>query len=176
MIYALDVGWYYEEQGETVAEYFRLTYWDDVEFGVAWFIAALLAFSVVYAAWRSRHPAPTGHMASLGRGDLARVAAFIAVASFVVRLQFPVLSGDVAWTLNLWEYPQMIALFAPGGARQGARLAVRGPVAAAAADVRVGRRCRRRPRGARRGWHHHLRRRGAVPGRVPARGDADPAH
>ena len=101
-------------QGETVAEYFRLTYWDDVEFGVAWFIAALLAFSVVYAAWRSRHPAPTGHMASLGRGGLARVAAFIAVASFVVRLQFPVLSGDVAWTLNLWEYPQMIALFALG--------------------------------------------------------------
>ena len=101
-------------QGETVAEYFRLTYWDDVEFGVAWFMAALLAFSVVYGAWRSRHPAPTGHMASLGRGDLARVAAFIAVASFVVRLQFPVLSGDVAWTLNLWEYPQMIALFALG--------------------------------------------------------------
>jgi hypothetical protein len=43
-----------------------------------------------------------------------KVAAFIAMASFLVRLQFPVLSGDVAWTLNLWEYPQMSALFALG--------------------------------------------------------------
>ena len=41
-------------QGETVAEYFRLTYREDVEFGVAWFMAALLAFSVVYAARMER--------------------------------------------------------------------------------------------------------------------------
>ena len=101
-------------QGEKVADYFRLTYWDDVELGVAWFMAALLAFSLVYAAWRSRHPAPTGRSSLLRRTDLVQAAAFIAVASFLVRIQFPILSGDVAWTLNLWEYPQMIALFALG--------------------------------------------------------------
>lgn len=102
-------------QGETIADYFRLTYWDDVELGVAWFMTALLAFSLVYvSAWRSRHPAPTGRSSPLRRTDLVQAAAFIAVASFLVRVQFPILSGDVAWTLNLWEYPQMIALFAFG--------------------------------------------------------------
>ncbi|HSK90802.1 MAG TPA: acyltransferase family protein [Euzebyales bacterium] len=101
-------------QGEAVADYFRLTYWDDVELGVAWFMAALLAFSLVYASWRSRHPAATGPIRPLGRGELVKVAIFIAVASYLVRLQFPILSGDVPWTLNLWEYPQMIALFVLG--------------------------------------------------------------
>jgi peptidoglycan/LPS O-acetylase OafA/YrhL len=43
-----------------------------------------------------------------------KVGIFIAVASFLVRLWFPVLSGDLAWTLNLWEYPEMMALFALG--------------------------------------------------------------
>jgi peptidoglycan/LPS O-acetylase OafA/YrhL len=45
---------------------------------------------------------------------LVKAGVFIAVASFIVRLEFPVLSGDVAWTLNLWEYPQMSALFGLG--------------------------------------------------------------
>lgn len=101
-------------EGETVADYFRLTYWDDVELGVAWFMAALLAFSLAYAAWRSRYPVRTGHIAPLRRGDLVKAGAFIAVASFLVRLEFPVLGGEEAWTLNLWEYPQMSALFALG--------------------------------------------------------------
>ncbi|HEU4915095.1 MAG TPA: acyltransferase family protein [Acidimicrobiia bacterium] len=101
-------------QGETVADYFRRTYWDDVELGVAWFMAALLAFSLTYAAWRWRHPMPTVRLTPLRPGDLVKAGVFIAVASFIVRLEFPVLSGDVAWTLNLWEYPQMCALFALG--------------------------------------------------------------
>jgi hypothetical protein len=94
-------------EGETV-------YWDDVELGVAWFMAALLLFSLVYAAWRSRHPLRAGHTFRLRRSDLVKVAVFIAVASFLVRLQFPVLSGDLAWTANLWEYPQVSAMFALG--------------------------------------------------------------
>jgi fucose 4-O-acetylase-like acetyltransferase len=101
-------------QGETVADYLRNTYWYDVELGVAWFMAALLAFSVVYAAWRWRHPMKTGHITPLRRSDLVKAGVFIALASFLVRLEFPVLSGDMAWTLNLWEYPQMSALFALG--------------------------------------------------------------
>ena len=101
-------------EGETVADYFRRTYWDDVELGVAWFMAALLAFSLVYVAWRSRHPVQSERLAPLRRSDLVKVGVFIAVASFVVRLEFPVLGGDEALGLNLWEYPQMSALFALG--------------------------------------------------------------
>jgi hypothetical protein len=101
-------------EGQTIADYFRQTYWADVELGVAWFMVALLAFSLAYAAWRSRHPVPTGRQTLLRRGDLVKAGVFIAVASFLVRLEFPVLSGEELWTLNLWEYPQMIALFALG--------------------------------------------------------------
>jgi hypothetical protein len=101
-------------QGETIAAYFRRTYWYDVELGVAWFMAALLAFSLVFAAWRWRHPVRPEHITSLRRIDLVKVGTFIAVASFVVRLEFPVLSGEELWTLNLWEYPQMFALFTLG--------------------------------------------------------------
>ena len=101
-------------EGETVADHFRRTYWDDVELGVAWFLAALLLFSLAYAVWRSRHPVRTDHITPLRRSDLVKVGAFIAVASFLVRLEFPVLSGERLLTLNLWEYPQMSALFALG--------------------------------------------------------------
>jgi hypothetical protein len=100
-------------QGVTVADYFRRSYWDDVELGVAWFMAALLLFSLTYAAWRSRHPVPTGRH-TLRRRDLVGAGVFIAVGSFVVRLEFPVLSGEEPLGLNLWEYPQMAALFALG--------------------------------------------------------------
>ena len=100
-------------RGETVADYFGRSYWDDVELGVAWFMAALLVFSLTYAAWRSRWAAEERHT-TLRRGDLVRAGVFIAVASFMVRLEFPILSGESALGLNLWEYPQMAALFALG--------------------------------------------------------------
>jgi len=101
-------------EDETVAGYFRRTYWDDVELGIAWFMAALLMFSIAYAVWRSRHPVRTEGIIPLRRSDLVTAGIFIAVASFLVRVEFPVLSGDALLTLNLWEYPQMIALFALG--------------------------------------------------------------
>ena len=102
-------------EGEgTAADYLALDYWDDVEFGVAWFLAALLVASLVYAAWRSRHPVGIAHVRPLRRRDLVLAGVFIAVASFLVRLQFPVLSGDAVLAANLWEYPQMAALFALG--------------------------------------------------------------
>lgn len=101
-------------EGERLADYLRLTYADDVEFGVAWFLAALWAFSLVYAAWRSHHPARSSHLGPLRRRDLATAAAFIAVASFLVRLEFRLLGGDAAWAANLSEYPQVSAMFALG--------------------------------------------------------------
>jgi glucans biosynthesis protein C len=99
---------------ETIADYFRRTYWDDVELGVAWFMAALMIFSLAYAAWRSQHPVRNEAVVPLRGIDLVRAGAFIAVASFLVRLEFPVLSGDALFALNLWEYPQMVALFSLG--------------------------------------------------------------
>lgn len=101
-------------EGEGFGDYLRRTYWDDVEFGVAWFMAALLVFSLGYVAWRSRFPQRTEQSTSLRPTDLVKVGIFIAVASFIVRIQFPVLRGDAAWSLNLWEYPQVSALFALG--------------------------------------------------------------
>lgn len=107
------VGDHASGQGEGIADYFRRTYLDDVEFGVAWFITALLLFSVGYAVWRSRHPAPARSATPLRRADLIRAVVLIATASFAVRLVWPFLGGDVIG-LSLWEYPQMVTLFALG--------------------------------------------------------------
>jgi peptidoglycan/LPS O-acetylase OafA/YrhL len=111
---------------EGVAGYFRHTYWDDVELGVAWFLAALLAFSLSYAGWRSRHPAHDEDAGPLRRRDLVTAAAFIAVASFAVRLVWPFLATGDVFGLNLWEYPQMFALFALGALAEERRWLVDG--------------------------------------------------
>jgi peptidoglycan/LPS O-acetylase OafA/YrhL len=99
---------------EGIADYLRNTYWDDVEFGVAWFIAALLLFSFVYAGWRGRYPARAENVGPLRRIDLIWAAAVIVVASFGVRLVWPFLDTGEVLGLNLWEYPQMLVLFALG--------------------------------------------------------------
>jgi hypothetical protein len=99
---------------EGVAEYFRLSYWHDVEFGVAWFIAALLLFSLGFAAWSARHPARPTRNTPLKGQDLFLAVIFITTASFVVRLVWPFLSTEKLGGLNLWEYPQMVAMFVLG--------------------------------------------------------------
>jgi hypothetical protein len=101
-------------ESESVADYFRRTYRDDIEFGIAWFMLALLAFTLVYAAWRSRRPAREQDVRPLRHRDLVAAAAFITVASFTIRLELPFLGTGEVWGLNLWEYPQMIALFSLG--------------------------------------------------------------
>lgn len=99
---------------EGLGEYFRRDYFDDVAFGVAWFILALLVFSFGYAGWRQHHPAVRGAAVPLRRSDLVKAAGFIAGGSFLVRLVWPFLVTDEMWGLNLWEYPQMITLFVLG--------------------------------------------------------------
>jgi peptidoglycan/LPS O-acetylase OafA/YrhL len=90
------------------------TWWrEDADLSVMWFVAALLAFSLAYAAWRWLRPASQNGAEELGRAQLLRFGAFIVVGSFVVRLVWPFLSDSVVG-LNLWEFPQMIALFALG--------------------------------------------------------------
>jgi glucan biosynthesis protein C len=85
----------------------------DADVSVMWFVAALLAFSLAYAAWRSVQPAGPGRGGRLGAVRLLSFGAFIAVGSFLVRLVWPFASNSV-FGLNFWEFPQMIALFVLG--------------------------------------------------------------
>lgn len=79
--------------------------------GPMWFLAALLVFSIAYAAWRNGRsargtpPLWTGHLVAAG--------AAIVIGSFVVRLAWP-FTADSPFGLNLWEWPQMATLFALG--------------------------------------------------------------
>jgi glucan biosynthesis protein C len=86
---------------------------EDADLSVMWFVAALLAFSLAYAAWRSVRPARLGRSGRLGAAQLVSFGAFIAVGSFLVRLVWPFASNSV-FGLNLWEFPQMIAMFGLG--------------------------------------------------------------
>jgi glucan biosynthesis protein C len=85
----------------------------DSDLSVMWFVAALLVFSLVYAAWRSIR---VGRMERGGRLSAVRLVGFgvfIAVGSFVVRIEWPFASNSL-FGLNLWEFPQMIAMFTLG--------------------------------------------------------------
>jgi fucose 4-O-acetylase-like acetyltransferase len=86
---------------------------EDADVSVMWFVAALLAFSLVYAAWRSVRAAGVEPAGRLGAGQLVSLGAFIAVGSFLVRLVWPFASNSV-FGLNFWEFPQMIAMFGLG--------------------------------------------------------------
>lgn len=101
-------------QRENLGDYFRHTYREDIDFGVAWFIAALLLFSLAWATWRTWRPVAAGPVMPLRRGHLLRAAAGIAVASFAVRLVWPFLETEHLIGLNVWEYPQMATLFVLG--------------------------------------------------------------
>jgi hypothetical protein len=93
--------------------------------GPMWFIGVLLIYSLGYAAWRSlssqRSPAGEGDVAEPVRGrTLIGFGAAIAVTSFIVRLEFPVNSGQIV-NLHLWEWPQCLGMFVLGieSARHG---------------------------------------------------------
>jgi glucans biosynthesis protein C len=86
---------------------------EDADLGPAWFIAVLLAFSLVYAAWRSWHPTPVRGREQLSARVVLVTGVGIAVSTFLVRLVWPFLSGEV-FGLTLWELPQMVAMFTLG--------------------------------------------------------------
>jgi len=60
--------------------------------GPLWFVAALLVFSLAYAAWRRRRPARGGTAMDVRAGHLLGAVLAIAAASFVLRLGWPI--GD----------------------------------------------------------------------------------
>jgi len=93
--------------------------------GPLWFLAVLLLYSLGYAGWRQlrgRHrPAPSrfepivvsSWSGALGGRQVVAVAAGIAIATFLVRLRFPLDSVQVA-NLKLWQWPQYLAMFGLG--------------------------------------------------------------
>jgi hypothetical protein len=85
----------------------------DTELSVMWFVAALLAFSLVYAAWRAGRPARAQHqLRSLG--SLLTIAAItIAIASLLV-WQLWAWNSNALRTARLGEWPQAAVLFALG--------------------------------------------------------------
>jgi glucans biosynthesis protein C len=107
---------------------------EDADLGPAWFIAVLLGFSVAYGAWRAWRPAPIPTGEPLPGRVLLHVAVGMLGATFLTRLVWPLLSDSV-FGLNLWELPQMVALFTLG-VLAGERGWLDGPVPA-----RLRRRC-----------------------------------
>lgn len=100
------IGNIWQERG-SFAFYLRQT-----EVGAMWFVAALLAFSVVYALVRQLHPAPEVHRRPR-RGVLLVAMLTIAVTSFAVWQVWP-LTQEMFFNLKLAEWPQGAVLFALG--------------------------------------------------------------
>jgi surface polysaccharide O-acyltransferase-like enzyme len=88
------------------------SYLGTTEVSVMWFVAALLAFSVAYAALRYLRPAAR-QRGPLRAGLLAAAALTIAASSFAVWQLWPP-TGDMYLNPRLGEWPQGAVLFALG--------------------------------------------------------------
>lgn len=100
------IGNIWDERG-SFAFYLRQT-----EVGAMWFVAALLAFSVVYALVRRLRAAPDSRRPPR-RGVLLVAMVTIAVTSFAVWQVWP-LTTEMFLNLKLAEWPQGAVLFALG--------------------------------------------------------------
>jgi Acyltransferase family len=80
--------------------------------GPMWFVAVLLIYSLAYAAWRTRRP-PYAAAEPISGGTLVRLAAALSAATILVRLVFP-FDGHQVGELQLWQWPQYLALFGLG--------------------------------------------------------------
>jgi surface polysaccharide O-acyltransferase-like enzyme len=107
---------YYFGKGHHITFIQFLSGYDDwIDFGVLWFVAALLLFTLIYVAWcqvaKSRD-VQIKH--SLSVNKVLLIATRLGVISFLVRLVFP-----VGWVLNppgfqLGHFTQYVALFIGG--------------------------------------------------------------
>jgi Acyltransferase family len=84
----------------------------DLDAGPLWFVGALLLFSAVFVGWRSARPVPLPRPPVGGR-FLVILALGMAIASFAVRLVFPMNSEQI-FMIHVWQWPQCIGLFALG--------------------------------------------------------------
>jgi surface polysaccharide O-acyltransferase-like enzyme len=107
---------YYFGKGQHIGFMQFLNGFDDwIDFGVLWFVAALLLFTLIYVLWRGvvkDSDAKTSVVPSAGK--IILFAVFIGVISFLVRILFP-----VGWVLKplgfqLGHFSQYAALFILG--------------------------------------------------------------
>jgi hypothetical protein len=87
-----------------------------IDAGVLWFVGVLLIFSLAYAGWvRLRRDVARRRPAREIRvGHLLLVAAAVTVVTFAVRLLIPYDGDEYGVDLNLYEWPECLALFALG--------------------------------------------------------------
>jgi hypothetical protein len=115
-----------------------LSYWEAflgrqpfLDSGPLWFVQVLLYVSVGYGLWAwKRPPRPRGlggssggdehssQLRPIGGGHLLMTGVGIALASFLVRLEFPARSQQVL-DLHLWQWPQCVGMFCLGVAVSG---------------------------------------------------------
>jgi hypothetical protein len=120
----------YEVGGETSSFWWRFVHSDPfLDTGPMWFVEVLLIYSLAYAAWRhwqgtragaEDRPRPSTRSTPLTGRTLVAVAAAVSAGTVLVRLVFPLLSGQVGQS-HLWQWPQFVAMFGLGivAARRG---------------------------------------------------------
>jgi len=91
--------------------------------GPLWFVGVLLIFSLASAAWfhvRRGHAGQAGS-SEIKAGHLLLLVTAVAIATFLVRLQVPFGGSNKLLSLNVWEWPACMTLFAIGinGFRRG---------------------------------------------------------
>lgn len=106
---------YYWGYGKHVTLMQYLSGYDSwIDFGVLWFVAALLLFTVIYVAWDTLAGKKDDREQKIAFSHIVFFALAIGLASFLVRLVFP-----LGWVLKpvgfqLAYFPQYIALFSAG--------------------------------------------------------------
>jgi hypothetical protein len=99
----------------------RISYWHAfthrtpvLDSGPLWFAEVLLYVSLGYAVWVWLRPRPGPAQPSpLSGRTLLAFATGVAIASFIVRLEFPARSKQIL-DLHLWQWPQCVGMFVLG--------------------------------------------------------------
>lgn len=81
--------------------------------GPMWFVGVLLIYSLGYAAWVRLRGGVEGSAEALPSRTLVLLMVAVGMATFVVRLVFPIAS-EQAVGLHLWQWPQCLAAFGLG--------------------------------------------------------------
>ena len=107
-----------EGDRQSLVEFYRFeftgTRWRSLGTGPLWFVAILLVVTTGWTLWRWAKPAPVAAVSGLLTvRHLAVTAATIAVATFFVRVWFPV-DSEQFLDLHVWLWPQSAALFVLG--------------------------------------------------------------